>query len=202
MTTDQEAENVANQVLHLMGKDARSWQAQSQQWERQCVELRKRVDGLEWQLSELLLLVGTPIAAFTLAETWRAEKAHVMDALSDLRTTACAVVDSECIGPLNYSPGVVLVSTGALRALERRVSSTQAEHEPAQSEETQAQAALHRILNAEGNSYQLASNGLGLCPRCNSPLNNLSPGISVVSGGVSVCTTCVRPGETEVLRAR
>jgi hypothetical protein len=43
---------------------------------------------------------------------------------------------------------------------------------------------------------------LGTCPRCNQPLNNVSPGISVVAGGVAVCTPCLALGETEVARAR
>lgn len=42
---------------------------------------------------------------------------------------------------------------------------------------------------------------LGVCPRCGAALNNISPGIAVIAGGVSVCTTCAGPGE-EQLRAR
>jgi hypothetical protein len=42
---------------------------------------------------------------------------------------------------------------------------------------------------------------MGLCTRCGAELNNVSPGISVVAGG-SICATCLRPGETELLRAR
>jgi hypothetical protein len=43
---------------------------------------------------------------------------------------------------------------------------------------------------------------LGTCPRCGNQLDNVSPGISGVAGGVSVCTSCLAPGETEVARAR
>jgi hypothetical protein len=43
---------------------------------------------------------------------------------------------------------------------------------------------------------------LGACPRCGAPLDNVSPGISVVTGGVSVCTSCLAPGEVEIARAR
>ena len=40
------------------------------------------------------------------------------------------------------------------------------------------------------------------CPRCGTPLDNVAPGVSVVAGGISVCTPCLRPGETEIARAR
>lgn len=65
-----------------------------------------------------------------------------------------------------------------------------------------AEAALGRIRNGEDNSHKIASNALGLCPRCGAPLDNVSPGVSVVAGGVRVCTPCLRPGETEIARAR
>lgn len=42
---------------------------------------------------------------------------------------------------------------------------------------------------------------LGLCSRCNQPLDNVAPGFSIVSGGALVCANCLRPGE-ELLRAR
>ena len=38
------------------------------------------------------------------------------------------------------------------------------------------------------------------CPRCGRPLDNLDPGISIVAGGVAVCTPCCAPGE-EIARA-
>lgn len=41
-----------------------------------------------------------------------------------------------------------------------------------------------------------------VCPRCGGFLNNVSPGISVVAGGIDICTTCLRPGESEIARAR
>lgn len=41
-----------------------------------------------------------------------------------------------------------------------------------------------------------------VCPRCGNFLNNVSPGISVVAGGISICTPCLNPGETEIARAR
>lgn len=41
----------------------------------------------------------------------------------------------------------------------------------------------------------------GHCARCNQPLDNVSPGYSVVAGGATVCANCLRPGE-EVARAR
>jgi predicted Zn-ribbon and HTH transcriptional regulator len=42
----------------------------------------------------------------------------------------------------------------------------------------------------------------GTCPRCGNQLSNVSPGISIVAGGVQVCTSCLALGETEVARAR
>ena len=39
------------------------------------------------------------------------------------------------------------------------------------------------------------------CERCGGPLDNVSPGFSIVEGGGEVCANCVRPGE-EILRAR
>lgn len=41
-----------------------------------------------------------------------------------------------------------------------------------------------------------------VCPRCGHFLDNLSRGISVVAGGISVCTPCLNPGETEIARAK
>lgn len=42
---------------------------------------------------------------------------------------------------------------------------------------------------------------VGICARCGKPLDNVSPGWSVTTGGAKVCTLCLRPGE-ELLRAR
>jgi hypothetical protein len=42
---------------------------------------------------------------------------------------------------------------------------------------------------------------IGHCARCNQPLDNVSPGFSVVAGGATVCANCLRPDE-ELLRAR
>lgn len=42
---------------------------------------------------------------------------------------------------------------------------------------------------------------LGLCSRCKQPLDNVSPGFSIIQGGAFVCALCLRPGE-EILRAR
>jgi len=39
------------------------------------------------------------------------------------------------------------------------------------------------------------------CARCDQPLDNVSPGYSVIAGGATVCANCLRPGE-ELLRAR
>ena len=66
--------------------------------------------------------------------------------------------------------------------------------------EAQKRALLARIAQLEG--VQDGDAPLGVCARCARPLDNLSPGISIVAGGVSVCTSCLRPGETEIARAR
>lgn len=43
---------------------------------------------------------------------------------------------------------------------------------------------------------------LGVCPRCHRELDNVGRGVSMVAGGLSVCTGCVNPGEIEIARAR
>ena len=96
---DQEAENVANQVLHLMtqrGKDAENWQRQSKDWEAKCKGLREEV--------------GAAYAAHRLAER----------RVGELRMAARTVVLSMS-RPIGYE-GVTLVDTAALRALARCVS--------------------------------------------------------------------------------
>jgi hypothetical protein len=42
---------------------------------------------------------------------------------------------------------------------------------------------------------------LGRCARCGAPLDNVAPGFSVTTSGLTVCANCVAPGE-ELLRAR
>lgn len=39
------------------------------------------------------------------------------------------------------------------------------------------------------------------CARCGRPLDNVSPGYSIIAGGAAVCAGCLRPGE-EIARAR
>lgn len=39
------------------------------------------------------------------------------------------------------------------------------------------------------------------CSRCGAPLNNVSPGYSIVAGGKAVCANCLQPNE-EILRAK
>lgn len=39
------------------------------------------------------------------------------------------------------------------------------------------------------------------CARCGGPLDNVSPGFSIVEGAGKVCAHCVRPGE-EIARAK
>jgi len=53
MTTDQEAENVAASVRHLLtqrGKDAENWQRQAKDWETTAAALRRECDDLARQL--------------------------------------------------------------------------------------------------------------------------------------------------------
>ena len=55
MTTDQEAENVAASVRHLLtqrGKDAENWQRQAKDWEATAAALRRECDDLARQLAE------------------------------------------------------------------------------------------------------------------------------------------------------
>ena len=55
MTTDQEAENVAASVRHLLtqrGKDAENWQRQAKDWEATAGALRVERDDLARQLAE------------------------------------------------------------------------------------------------------------------------------------------------------
>jgi hypothetical protein len=73
--------------------------------------------------------------------------------------------------------------------------------------------ALMQIVLAESDAEALraiARKAIGLldddgtprfCPRCGNQLSNVSPGISIVAGGVQVCTPCALPGE-EIARAR
>lgn len=42
---------------------------------------------------------------------------------------------------------------------------------------------------------------MGRCIRCGKPLNNVSPGFSVIAGGRKVCANCLQPSE-EIARAR
>lgn len=64
-----------------------------------------------------------------------------------------------------------------------RVSSNGSEHDPAQLEETRWDVS-------------------GTCPRCLRQLNMLSPGVSIIAGHDAVCASCLRPGETEIARAK
>lgn len=48
----------------------------------------------------------------------------------------------------------------------------------------------------------LAVAPFGTCTRCGRPLNNVSPGFSIVAGGASVCGDCLGTGDDEVARAR
>jgi len=53
MTIDQEAENVAASVLHLLtqrGKDAENWQRQAKDWEATATALRRELDALTLDL--------------------------------------------------------------------------------------------------------------------------------------------------------
>ena len=54
--------------------------------------------------------------------------------------------------------------------------------------------------SAPGCMYGL-DRAVGLCPRCNGPLDNVAPGFSIVQGGAVVCARCARPGE-EIARAK
>lgn len=75
-----------------------------------------------------------------------------------------------------------------------------------------AQERAHGPELAEGPAQQAEASAelLGLpgglqiatCPRCGNWLNNVSRGISIIAGGVSVCTVCLNPNEFEELRAR
>lgn len=67
-----------------------------------------------------------------------------------------------------------------------RVSSNSVESEPTPIEETQP---------------YIPHPWLGICSRCGTALNNVSPGFSIVRGGAKVCTPCLRPGE-EIARAK
>jgi hypothetical protein len=111
MTTDQEAEDMAAAVLHRItqrGITAREAERRAQQWEATCKEHRGTIAGLERQLSELCLLVGaeTHIAAFTLAETWRAEKQGYMEQIEETRGVCLALCDL-----LSADPGTIAGQT-------------------------------------------------------------------------------------------
>jgi hypothetical protein len=107
---------------------------------------------------------------------------EAMPALDALSRAARAVVEGAVRPP--GSPSVI-VSSVLLDALARCVSSNSVAHEPAQKEET-----------------QVPPPWIWICPRCGLPLDNISRGISIVSGSISVCTSCLNPGETEIARAR
>ena len=86
--------------------------------------------------------------------------------------------------------------------LERRLSALEQQVALLRSEIAALRTALERTRNGEDNSYKIASNALGYCPRCGRTLDNLSAGISAVAGGGPVCTSCLCPGETEIARAK
>lgn len=58
-----------------------------------------------------------------------------------------------------------------------------------------------RIVASHTRQWGEPTQPVGTCSRCGQPLNNVSPGFSVVAGGAFVCAPCLRPGE-ELLRAR
>jgi hypothetical protein len=64
--------------------------------------------------------------------------------------------------------------------------------------------ALQAIIGAQDNAKPTITRipNPNICARCGQPLNNVSPGISVVSPGVNICTPCLRPGEIEIARAK
>lgn len=64
------------------------------------------------------------------------------------------------------------------------------------------QAHIRQHLLGEIKLQATRITALPVCPRCGRILNNISSGISVVAGGISVCTSCLNPGETEIARAR
>jgi hypothetical protein len=82
----------------------------------------------------------------------------------------------------------LMVSRTAFDTLSRCVSSTSGESAPALVEETQ--------------TPHTPRPWLGICPRCGTALNSVSPGISVVAGGTRICTSCLLPDETEIARAK
>lgn len=65
-----------------------------------------------------------------------------------------------------------------------------------------AQAHIRQHLLGEIKLQATRITAYPVCPRCNRMLNNLSPGISVLGGGISICTSCLNLGETELARAR
>lgn len=160
------------------------------------VGLANEVFGLQRQLAELSRLVGTetPIAALDLATTWRVEKAHMMDAYKEAVSDAARLrAERDELHDIlrDITAQEALCNCGPYfsqgEAFEKRIRETLARVSSNEAEPTQEET-------------QTAP--LGHCPRCAQPLNNLSPGISVVAGGVSVCTSCLAPGETEIARAR
>lgn len=91
--------------------------------------------------------------------------------------------DIACFPETDDDPARVDCRLCRARKTFARVSSTQAERAPAQLEETRWDAS-------------------GTCPRCLRQLNMLSPGVSIIAGHDAVCTSCLRPGETEIARAK
>lgn len=59
--------------------------------------------------------------------------------------------------------------------------------------------AISHIVNVSGMEKALAP--MGRCIRCGQPLNNVSPGFSIIAGVPKVCTHCLRPDE-EIARAK
>ncbi len=87
-----------------------------------------------------------------------------------------------------------------------RVSSNQATPAPAPAEETQAgiycpATVDHRCVRTDCIGAVCRGVAVPRCSRCGQPLNNVSPGYSVV-GGRDVCALCLVPGDREELRAR
>lgn len=251
------------------GKDAENWRRQANDWEARCGELREQVDNLtnllavvraerdeygaglmraagdyvalERQTAELTQLVGTetPIAAFTLAQSWFAEKAGYMEriqeltlaldeqahdisslraTISDLRTQRLRLERKNADYAMAIAQWEQEPNTDALvSAIDQAISNLRGmkalNDDPHIEEMIDATADLlgarvspdnakPTITPLEETQPHIPRPWLGICGRCGTSLNNLSPGISVVAGGVSVCATCLRPGEEEIARAR
>src|SRR5260221_10477103 len=206
MTTDQEAENVAASVLHLLtqrGIDARNWQAQAEQHEQTLQALRREVEEAREILSalenetlvhateDIVREEQTSNEAYQIIHTryWKEAVPTIatlqaeLEALTTERAGACAALQAARIYVDRMTIQVGLVVHDGIAPAKRVLQLIDA-----------------ALGMAESPTPPRVS--LGTCPRCGRELDNLSPGISVVAGGGKVCTTWLNPGGTEIARAK